>query len=37
MSELDRAPKKVHRTFYWTWGGMMILALLVAIGHAVLG
>jgi hypothetical protein len=37
MGELDRAPKKVHRVFYWTYAGMMILAALVAIGHAILG
>lgn len=37
MSELNRAPRKVQRTMYWFWGGMMVLALLVAIGHAILG
>jgi hypothetical protein len=37
MGEIDRAPRKIQRTFFWAWSGMMILALLVAIAHAILG
>jgi hypothetical protein len=37
MGEINRAPRKVQRTLYWVYSGMMILALLAAIGHAVLG
>jgi hypothetical protein len=37
MGEIDRAPRKVQRPLYWVYAGMMILALLAAIGHAILG
>jgi hypothetical protein len=37
MGEIDRAPKKVQRTMFWAFATMMVLALLAAIGHAILG
>jgi len=37
MGEIDRAPRKVQRTLFWVYSGMMILALFAAIGHAILG
>jgi hypothetical protein len=37
MGEIDRAPRRVQPIFFWAFSGMMILALLVAIAHGILG
>lgn len=37
MGDIDRAPRKIQRIWAWAWAGMMVLAALAAIGHAILG
>jgi hypothetical protein len=37
MGDIDRAPRKIQRIWAWAWAGMMVVAALAAIGHAILG
>jgi hypothetical protein len=37
MGDIDRAPRKIQRIWAWAWAAMMALAVLAAIGHALLG